>query len=157
MGRPRRSALLAVLFAPLIADAPAAQDVVAYTIVDAREIPDSLTGEPGDPEAGRRLYFDRQLTRCSGCHGSPENAGSPAEPPIGGGLALSGVGRRLSEGAVRLWLVAPQVIAPGTRMPGYYAIGQRDDPADPRFGGPLLTAGEIEDLIAYLMRQTERR
>lgn len=134
-----------------------AEDVVAYDIVDAREVPDSLTGRPGDPEAGRKLYFDRQLTRCSGCHGSPGGPGAQADPGAAGAPALAGVARRLSEGAIRLWLVAPQVIEPGTRMPGYYAVGQRDDPADPRYGEPLLTAGEIEDLVAYLMRQTERR
>ncbi len=64
------------------------------------------------------------------------------------------VGRRLGEGALRLWLVAPQVIAPETRMPAYYGLGQRMDPADPRFGEPLLTAAEIENLVAYLMRPT---
>jgi hypothetical protein len=44
------------------------------------------------------------------------------------------------------------VIDPETRMPAYYALGQRMDPADPRFGEPLLTAAEIEDLVAYLMQ-----
>ncbi len=153
------SAVAAVTLAALVAAAThsAAQDVVAYSIVDAREVPDSLTGRPGDPEAGRKLYFDRQLTRCSGCHGSPGGPGAQADPGAAGAPSLAGVAGRLSEGAIRLWLVAPQVIDPGTRMPGYYSIGQRDDPADPRYGEPLLTAGQVEDLVAYLLRQTEGR
>jgi sulfur-oxidizing protein SoxX len=128
----------------------AAERVVGYEIVDARAIPESLTARPGDPEAGRALYFDDKLARCAGCHGAPgaPSAGAPAH----GAPPLDDVGRRLGEGAVRLWLVAPQVIAPATRMPAYYALGQRMDPADPRFGEPLLTAAEIEDLVAYLMR-----
>lgn len=134
-----------------------AQNVVAYEIVDGKEIPDSLTGQPGNAEAGRKLYFDRQLTRCSGCHGSPDGPGAKPDPDAGGAPSLSGVAERLSEGAIRMWLVAPQVIRPGTRMPGYYSVGQRDDPADPRYGETLLTAAEIEDLVAYLMRQTGRR
>lgn len=156
-GFPGGSALAAILLVLAVALPAAAQEVVAYRIVDAREIPESLTGEPGDPEAGRQLYFDRQLTRCSGCHGSPGGPGAQADAGAADTPSLAGVGRRLSAGAIRLWLVAPRVIAPGTRMPGYYAVGQRDDPADPRFGGPLLTAAEIEDLVAYLTRQTEPR
>jgi sulfur-oxidizing protein SoxX len=129
--------------------AACAEPVVAYEIVDAREIPASLTGRPGDPEAGRALYLDDKLARCAACHGVP---GGP--PAAAGGAAgapgLGDVGRRLGPSAIRLWLVAPEVIAPGTRMPSFYALGQRDDPADPRFGEPLLTAAEIEDLVAYL-------
>lgn len=151
-----RAALAATLLA-VAAPAGAVERVVAYEIVDAREVPASLTGKPGDPEAGRRLYFDRQLTRCSGCHGSPGGPGAQADHGAAGAPGLSGVGRRLSEGAIRLWLIAPQVLEPSTNMPGYYSVGQRDDPADPRYGEPLLTASEIEDLVAYLARQTEGR
>jgi hypothetical protein len=35
-------------------------------------------------------------------------------------------------------------------MPAYYAAGQRQGPDDPLYGGPALTAAEVEDLIAYL-------
>ena len=147
--------LALALASPLAAD----DGVVTYRIVDARAIPDSLTGRPGDPQAGRTLYLDEKLARCAGCHGVPGE--THATPPDGEGLAadaeappLEDVGRRLDEGRIRLWLVAPQVAAPGTRMPAFHAVGQRDDPADPRFGGPLLTAAEIEDLVAYLSRQT---
>lgn len=154
---PARAVLVATL--PWLAPTgyAYAQNVVAYEIVDGREIPASLTGKPGDAEAGRQLYFDRQLTRCSGCHGSPDGPGAQADQDAVGAPSLSGVAGRLSEGAIRIWLVAPQVIRPGTRMPSYYSIGQRDDPADPRYGETLLTAAEIENLVAYLMRQTGPR
>lgn len=127
--------------------------VVAYRIVNAAEIPASLTGGPGDAERGRQLYFDREATGCSGCHGSPGGPG--AQPNVEGPDAppLSGVASRLSEGALRLWLVAPTVIRPDTAMPGYYTVGQRDDASDPRFGEPRLSAFEIEDILAYLMKQ----
>lgn len=141
----------ATLAVPAAAMAEPAGDVAAYEIVDGSAIPESLTGEPGDPEAGRRLYFDDKLTRCVSCHDAPEVGGAGGAPP------LAGIARRLSEGEIRLWLVAPEVIAPGTRMPGYYLAGQRDDPTDPRYGGPWLSAVEIEDLVAYLMQQGESR
>ena len=138
----------------------AADRVVAYRVVDASAIPDSLTGRPGDPRAGRELYLDEKLARCAGCHGVPDGpAASGTGVRADDGAAteappLDDIGRRLGEGKIRLWLVAPEVIEPGTAMPAYYAAGQRDDPADPRFGEPLMTAAEIEDLVAYLLGQT---
>ena len=127
--------------------------VVAYEIVNGREIPASLTGSEGDAEAGRTLYFDRETTGCSGCHGSPGGPG--AQPDTDGEPAppLAGIASRMSEGAMRLWLVAPEVANPDTAMPAYYRIGQRDDPTDPRYGEPRVSAQEIEHLIAYLKRQ----
>lgn len=130
--------------------------VVTYAIVNGREIPDSLTNAPGNAEAGRRLYFDRERTGCSGCHGSPGGPGAEADPDSGGAPRLSGLARRMNAGAIRLWIVAPEVLRPGTGMPAYYTLGQRTDPKDPRYGEPVLSAGEIEDIIAYLLRQGGR-
>jgi sulfur-oxidizing protein SoxX len=153
-----RHVYLLLLGLALAVPAAATERVVAYRIVDGRSIPDSLTGRPGDPQAGRTLYLDEKLARCAACHGVP---GELASRLAEGGTAaaaeappLDNIGSRLGEGAIRLWLVAPQVVAPGSRMPPFYALGQRDDPADPRFGEPLLTAAEIEDLVAYLSSQT---
>jgi sulfur-oxidizing protein SoxX len=131
-----------------------AQDrVVSYQIVDARSIPESLTGSTGDAEAGRKLYFDRNVTGCSGCHGSP---GGPGAQPNAGGAdapALSGIADRMEAGTMRLWLIAPRVLAPDGEMPSYYEVGQRDDEDDPLYGSTRLSAREIEDLVAYLVLQ----
>ena len=145
------------IVAALAALAPAhAQSVriAPYAIVNGQEIPESLTTRAGDAESGRQLYFDRDKTGCSGCHGSPGGPGAQPDATAVQAPALSGVADRLSEGEIRLWLVAPEVLNPDHAMPAYYRPGQRDDPSDPRFGEPLLTASEIEDLVAYLARQT---
>ena len=140
----------------LLTTAVQAQDrIVAYEIVNAREIPEALTGADGDAEAGRRLYFDRNVTGCSGCHGSP---GGPGAQPNASGPqapALSGVADRMDIGTIRLWLVAPRVLAPEGLMPSYYEVGQRDDEDDPLYGSTRLSAAEIEDLVAYLARQKD--
>ncbi|MEM6662861.1 MAG: cytochrome c [Pseudomonadota bacterium] len=133
--------------------ASAADRVVSYQIVNAQEIPASLTGQSGNAETGRQIYFDRQLTGCSGCHGSPGGPGAEAASGQDNAPQLSNLLARMTEGTIRLWLVAPSVLSPQTEMPSYYTIGQRRDPTDPRFGEPLLSAAEIEDLIAYLTRQ----
>lgn len=154
-GRRRdRAAPLALLLASIAVPASAVraqEPVVAYQIVNASAIPASLTGRPGNAEAGRRLYFDSGLTGCSGCHGSPGGPGDVSEPGRADAPKLDGLANRLSPGEIRLWLVAPGVLSPGTAMPAFYAVGQRDDPQDPRYGEPLLTASQIEDLVAYLV------
>jgi len=140
-------ALAAALAGPAAADG---ERVVSYRIVDARAIPDSLTGAPGDAAAGRVLYFDREQAGCSGCHGSPDGPGAERGAGAADAPGLKGLGARMNTGTLRLWLVAPEVLKPGTAMPGYYAVGQRSDPNDPRYGEPRLRAEEIENLIAYL-------
>ena len=123
--------LAAVTFCAVSAPALAEPDgVVAYTIQNGREIAESLTGAPGDPAAGARLYEE---AGCAGCH--------DVKIPPGG---------RLSAGEVRLWIVAPAAIAPETEMPGAYLAGQRTGPEDPLYGGPALTAQEVENLVAFL-------
>jgi len=111
---------------------------VPYTVTDAARIDHSLTGHPGDPAAGAALYADRARTGCAECH----EAGR-APPLVAGELPRDA-------GVLRLWLVAPEVRDPALAFHSHYRAGQRDDPQDPQHGGPLLTAAEIEDLVAWL-------
>ena len=127
--------------------------VVEYQIVNGREIADSMTGTIADSEAGRALYFERELTGCSGCHGSPSGPGAQPDADQQNAPSLTGLASRMSIGTMRLWLVAPEVLNPDTTMPSFYRVGQRKDPKDPRYGEPLLSAQQIEDLVAYLGRQ----
>ena len=131
-----------VMIVLLAGSGRAAEPVVAYIITNGGEITASLTGAPGDAARGRALYGGEARAGCPACHGAPGEA-APAPD-------LAGVGGRLSAGAIRLWIVAPVAIDPETAMPAYYAAGQRDEAEDPLYGGPALTAAEIEDLVAYL-------
>ena len=152
MSAQHSAPLALVILSALAGAASAGNDrVVAYSIVDGRTVPASLTGAAGDAQAGRALYFDSERTGCAGCHGSTEEADNGNAP------ALGGLARRMDAGMLRLWLVAPAVRSPDTAMPGYYTVGQRTDPNDPRFGETRLSAGEIEDLIAYLMGNSATR
>jgi L-cysteine S-thiosulfotransferase len=120
--------------------------LVRYTIVgDA--IPASLTGAKGDPARGRAIVVNRQLGLCLLCHSGP----FPEERLQGTmGPDLTGTGARWSEGQLRLRIVDASRINPDTIMPPYYRIDglQRVTPA---FAGkPVLTADEIEDVVAFL-------
>ena len=129
--------------------AGAAEPVDAYTITNGSEIAGSLIGAegaPGDTARGKALYAGEARAGCAACHGVPGAVSDNISAPD-----LTGVGGRLGPGAIRLWIVAPSAIDPETAMPPFYAAGQRKGASDPLYGGPALTAAEIEDLVAYLV------
>lgn len=128
--------------------ARAAEPVAAYIIVNGSEITNKLTGAdgaPGDPARGKTLFTSEARAGCAVCHGVPGAQSDATSAPD-----LTGVGGRMGAGQIRLWIVAPEVFDPETTMPAFYAAGQRTEASDPLYGGPALTAAEIEDLVAYL-------
>jgi sulfur-oxidizing protein SoxX len=125
------------------ADAPA---FVSYR-VDGDRIEASLTGQPGDPARGRQVVADRQVGLCLLCHAAP----IPEEHFQGNiGPDLRGVGRRLSAGQIRLRLVDPARLAPETVMPPYYRVDGLNRVGQAWRGRPVLSAEQIEDVVAYL-------
>jgi len=116
-----------------------------YAIVgDA--IPRSLTGEPGDITRGRALVVDRANT-CILCHNGPF-----PEAKFQGDLApgLGGAGSHWSEGQLRLRLVDASRLNPATIMPSYYRVDGLDRVGPAWRDKPILSAGQIEDMVAYL-------
>jgi sulfur-oxidizing protein SoxX len=111
-------------------------------------IPASLTGAKGDPARGRAIVVDTQRGMCLLCHSGPF-----PEAKFQGNIGpnLAGVGRRLSEGQLRLRIVDSSKINPDTIMPPFYRVDglRRVPPAYRR--KPVLTAAEIEDVVAFLM------
>lgn len=130
-----------------LAGAAAADDLVSYQIVDGISIPKSLTGALGDPAKGREVVIDRKLGNCLGCHTMP----IPEQPFHGEtGPNLAGIGDRLSEGELRLRVVNPKVLNPGTMMPAFYRTEGLHRVMEKFAGKPILTAEQVEDVVAYL-------
>jgi L-cysteine S-thiosulfotransferase len=125
-----------------------AQDALRpYTIVgDA--IPASLTGAPGDPERGLKIVTNRLVGLCLLCHSGPY----PQER-FQGTMApdLKGAGARSTEGQLRLRIVDGSKLSPETIMPSYYRADGLTRVAPQFRGKPILTAEQIEDVVAYLM------
>ncbi|MEM0922654.1 MAG: c-type cytochrome [Pseudomonadota bacterium] len=132
---------------------PVTGEPVPYTISDLRSIDTPLGGQEGDWRRGRSLYFNRMVSGCSGCHGSPGGPAAEIVEANAGAPSLSGLADRMEPGEIRLWIAAPIVRDPETAMPAYYLAGQQTGPDAALPNGPRLTAGEIEDLVAYLARQ----
>lgn len=127
-----------------------AQGLPSYTVVgDA--IPEPLTGARGDAARGRALVVERSST-CILCHSGPF-----PEQKFQGDLApgLSGSGSRSSEGQLRLRLVDASRLNAATIMPSYYRVGGLNRVGTPWRGKPILSAEQIEDIVAYLVTLRE--
>jgi sulfur-oxidizing protein SoxX len=125
--------------------AVSASELRAYAVVgDA--IPQSLTGMPGDITRGRALVVDRTST-CILCHNGPF-----PEQKFQGDLApgLGGTGSRWTEGQLRLRLVDASRLNAATIMPSYYRVEGLDRVGAAWRGKPILSAEQIEDIVAYL-------
>ena len=111
-------------------------------------IPASLTGAPGDAERGLKIVTNRQVGLCLLCHSGPY----PQER-FQGTMApdLKGAGSRWNEGQLRLRIVDAARVNPETIMPPYYRVDGLDRVAPGFRGKPILTAEQIEDVVAYLM------
>jgi sulfur-oxidizing protein SoxX len=122
-----------------------AQALAPYAVVpDA--IPASLTGLPGDAARGRALVIARSST-CILCHSGPF-----PEEKFQGDLApdLASTGSRWSAGQLRLRLVDASRFNPATIMPSFYRVDGLDRVGPAWRGKPILSAEQIEDMVAYL-------
>ena len=110
-------------------------------------IPASLTGAKGDPARGRAIVANRQVGLCLLCHTGPF-----PEERFQGNLAPDlREAARLTEAEIRLRLVDPARVNPQTIMPAYYRADGLTRVAPAYRGKPVLTAEQIEDVVAYLL------
>lgn len=133
----KRTLCLALLTA--VAGTAAAQ-VANYRVV-GDGIPQSLTGKPGNAAAGRALLAKGDAAICLQCHSVKKDR----ELAAGGskGPALDGVGAALTPAQLRLSIVDYSKVAGGSAMPSFHKAPAGGDK-------PLLTAAQIEDIVAYL-------
>ena len=154
MGTWRRLRLPAAVLGVAIAGLAQAQNApeavgakIVVSSVANDTIPVSLTGSPGDPARGRAIVANRQVGLCLLCHTGPF-----PEERFQGDLApdLKGAGGRLSEGELRLRIVDSGRVNPATIMPAYYKIEGLARVAPAYQGKPVLSAEQIEDVVAFL-------
>jgi L-cysteine S-thiosulfotransferase len=114
----------------------------------ADDLSTQLSGAKGDPQRGRTIVANRQVGLCLLCHSGPF-----PEERFQGNLApdLRGVGSRLTEGEIRLRLVDPARANPQTIMPAYFKTEGFTRVAPSYRGKPVLSAEQIEDVVAYLV------
>jgi len=112
-------------------------------------LPDPLTDQPGDPVRGKAVAVNADMGNCSICHHLPV-----PELPEGAsgdiGPDLAGVASRLSIPELRQRVVNAKAIDPDTVMPAYHVTAGLTRVQARYAGKPILTAQQVEDLVAYL-------
>ncbi len=145
MARPAIHLAWYIAAACALPHAAQAQQLKSYAVV-GDGIPVSLTGVTGDASRGRALVLDRSST-CILCHNGPF-----PETKFQGDLApnLAGAGSRWSTSQLRLRLVDASRFNPATIMPSYYRVDGLGRVGPAWRGKPILSAEQIEDIVAYL-------
>lgn len=145
---------LALTVSAATADVVAPQDVALdeYGAVAA-----SLTGTAGDPAEGRKVFSSRSMGNCVACHTVTEMI-EDVQWHGNVGPSLDGVADRWSEADLRGIVVNAKNVYEGTIMPAFYKTSGYVRPGDAFTTKPaqeplppLLTAQQIEDVVAYLM------
>lgn len=138
-----------------LATTAAAQEVspVDVSFDEYGAIAVSLSGAP-DAAAGQEVMSERSLGNCVACHQV-----TALEAAFQGnvGPSLDGAADRWNEAELRGILADAKMTFPGTVMPGFYKVSGYIRPGDAYTGKagteplpPLLSAQQIEDVVAYL-------
>lgn len=119
--------------------------VIAQPVVTADRIETPLTMTAGDAERGLRIFASRDGGHCVLCHAAP---GMTAAGNIG--PALHGIGSRLSSAQIRLRIVDITRVNPDAVMPAFHRTSDLNRVAPERAGKTILSAQQVEDLVAWL-------
>lgn len=148
------SAVIALCATAAIAD-PIAPDAVVYD--DYGAVADSLTGMPGDPASGSKIMVDRGLGNCLACHAVTALKDELFHGEVG--PSLDGIGSVRTAEELRGIVANAKMTFEGTVMPAFYKTsgfirvgdGYTGKAAKPEDVTPILSAQEIEDVVAFLM------
>lgn len=116
-------------------------------------MPAPLTAVAGDAVRGRAIVANRQLGLCLLCHTGPV-----PEERFQGNLApdLAGAGARWSAAQLRLRMVDASRFNPETIMPAYYKTESLQRVPAGLKGKTILSAQQVEDVVAYLQTLREQ-
>jgi len=116
----------------------------------------SLSGAPGDAAAGAKTMTTRSLGNCIACHEVTALKDSPFHGEVG--PSLDGTGSRWTEAELRGIVVNAKMTFEGTVMPAFYKVDGFNRAGDgytgkaaPENFPPVLTAQQVEDVVAFLV------
>ena len=147
---------ITAIAAGVMASGVYAEDVAptAVSFTDGA-VEQSLTGVAGDAANGRMIVGDKKQGNCVACHEVSDLANVPVQGNIG--PMLDGAGERWSEAELRGIVANAKVMFEGSMMPSFYRTEGFTRPGNAYTGkaaddtfGPLLSAQQVEDVVAYL-------
>ena len=145
-----------VTVAALLATAAAAETIAPTQVTyEDGAISTSLTGVAGNPEAGEKI-MNKGAGNCIACHQVSALDHLPFHGEIG--PTLDGAADRWTEAELRGIVANAKIMFEGTMMPSFYKTEGFTRLGNAYTGKahegdvePLLTAQEVEDVVAYLM------
>lgn len=145
------------LSAALFGAAMAAEIAPTEVVYDEGKVSESLTGVPGNVEAGEKVMTTRGLGNCIACHAVTELDNIPFHGEVG--PPLDGAGDRWTEAELRGIVANSKMTFEESMMPSFYKVDGYIRPGNAFTGKaaksaelpPLLTAQQIEDVVAYLL------
>ena len=150
-----RRNIISLALACAASGAAAAEVAPGDVVFEVGAVAQSLTGQPGDPVRGREVVGTKSLGNCVACHANSDMSDIPFHGEIG--PMLDGAGERWSEAELRGIVANAKMMFPDSMMPSFYKVDGFTRPGNAYTGeaaddsfGPLLTAQQIEDVVAYL-------
>ncbi|MFK7942318.1 MAG: sulfur oxidation c-type cytochrome SoxX [Paracoccaceae bacterium] len=113
----------------------------------------SLTGVAGDPAKGKEWFVGRKLGNCLACHVNSDVSDESFHGEVG--PPLDGVADRWEEAELRGIVTNSKMMFEGTIMPAFYNVAGYNRPLEKFEGKTILSAQQVEDIVAYLMTLKE--
>jgi sulfur-oxidizing protein SoxX len=157
-----RISVISVAAMGLMASVAFAEEVLptAVSFNDDGAVEQSLSGTAGDAANGREIVGDKKQGNCVACHQVSDLADVPFQGEIG--PMLDGAGERWSEAELRGIVANAKIMFEDSMMPSFYKTEGFIRPGNAYTGkaaddtfGPLLSAQQIEDVVAYLVTLKE--
>lgn len=155
-----KPALLALAIASLAAPALAgAVEPGAVVFDETGAVATPLAEAPGDPKAGKKVFSSRALGNCVACHSVTSLTDVQWHGEVG--PVLDGIGARRSAEELRGIVADAKRTFEGSAMPSFYRTTGFIRPGDGYTGKaateirPILSAQEIEDVVAFLATLTD--
>ncbi|WP_050526937.1 sulfur oxidation c-type cytochrome SoxX [Pseudorhodobacter aquimaris] len=152
----KRQILFGMAAAVFCAGAVTAQTAPADVEFTDGAITQSLSGNPGNPEEGKRVFSTAALGNCVACHAAEITKDIPFPGDVG--PALDGAADRWTEAQLRGLVGNAKMTFEGTVMPAFYKSSGYIRPGDDYTGkagaeplAPILNAQQVEDVVAYLL------
>lgn len=151
-----RISVLTATMVALISTGVQADEVLPTAVVFTDgAVAQSLSGVPGDPVNGRAIVGDKKQGNCVACHQVTDLLDVPFHGEIG--PMLDGAGDRWTEAELRGIVSNAKIMFEDSMMPSFYKTEGFIRPGNAYTGeapddtfGPILSAQQIEDVVAYL-------
>lgn len=112
----------------------------------------ALTDAAGDAAVGRDVFANRKLGNCLACHMNEDWSEQSFHGEVG--PPLDGVAERWSAAELRGIVVNSKMMFPDSIMPAFYVDDGYARPLESFEGKSILTAQQVEDVVAYLQTLT---